>query len=127
MADNNKKEQKLADVTMGEIQTQENVYMKEAYKYTCLMKSISFLLWAKICVLKELNTATFPEFIIATVKEAEVNAFAFMEVTFHCLPFKVFALVESDSNTLWINSLLPHGQENICARKNPNQPKSYCD
>jgi len=50
--------------------------------------------------LKELNTVTFPEFIIARVKEAEVNACAFMEVTFHCLPFKVFALAESDSNTL---------------------------
>lgn len=49
MADNSK-QQKLADVTIGEMQTQENIYMKEAYKYTCLMKSISFLLRAKICI-----------------------------------------------------------------------------
>lgn len=72
MTDNRKKQENLVDMTIGEIQTQENVCMKEAYKYTCLMKSISFVLWAKICAL---NTATFPEIIIATVKEAEVNEF----------------------------------------------------
>lgn len=91
------------------------------------MKSISLLLWAKICALKELNTANFPELVIATVKEAEGNAFAFMEVTPHCLPFKVFALVESENNVLWINSLPPHVQENNSTRKQTNQPNSYCD
>lgn len=47
------------------------------------------------------NIETCPEFIIATVKKARVNAFAFMEVTtyFLTLALKVFAFAESDSNT----------------------------
>lgn len=34
---------------------------------------------------EKLNTATCPEFIIATVKKVRVNAFAFMEVTTYFL------------------------------------------
>lgn len=66
--------------------------MKEDYKYTCLMKSVSFLLWAKTCVLRELTTATFPELRIATVKEAEVNAFVFMALPYIACPLKALPL-----------------------------------